>query len=127
MSGIVRVKVRGSRDEWRPEEIQSVRLSDADKVPGVYLPTYLDTYSTIHGPSSWRTRTVTRSPTGGPALRIPKKTPKPSVTWALADANFEKLTNGLGAQSDDATAFQMPSDLPLRCRTLSLVTHSDDC
>ena len=46
---------------------------------------------------------------------------------ALADANFEKLTNGLGAQSDDAAAFQMPSDLPLRCRTLSLVTHSDDC
>jgi hypothetical protein len=46
---------------------------------------------------------------------------------ALADANFEKLTNGLGAQSDDAAAFQMPSDLPLRRRTLSLVTHSDDC
>ena len=46
---------------------------------------------------------------------------------ALADANFEKQTNGLGAQSDDAGAFQMPSDLPLRRRTLSLVTHGDDC
>jgi hypothetical protein len=46
---------------------------------------------------------------------------------AMRDTDFEKLASLLNAQSDDAAIFQMPSDLPLRCRTLSLVTHSDDC
>lgn len=70
--------------------------------------------------------TVTRSPTGGLRCDTHDGTEDPR-DLALADANFEQLTSGLRVYSDDAAAFQMPNDLPLLCRTLSLVTHSDDC
>ena len=87
---------------------------------------YLHTYSAIHEPSRPRTTTVTVLRLEALRCDTHDDTEGPREL-ALADANFERLTSCLGAHADDAAAFQMPSDLPLRCRTLSLVTHSDDC
>jgi hypothetical protein len=87
-----------------PEEIQSVRLSDADKIAGVCLPrTYMLTQPFMGRAvadqdcdafSDWR-----------PCAADTHDDPEDPPDLALADANFKKLTSGLGVHSDDAAAF----------------------
>jgi hypothetical protein len=98
------LKVRGSTPNGRPGEIQSVRLSDVGRVPvstclRTCIPTLPFTGRAVADQDSdafsdW-----------GPCAADARDDAEDPPGLAFADANFEKLTGGLGAHADEAAAF----------------------
>jgi hypothetical protein len=104
MPGMAGVGDRRAQLNGRPDEIQPVRLSDADKpLVSTCLRTYMPTLPingrAVSGPDSdafsdWR-----------PCAADTQDDPEDPPDLAFADANFSTLTSDLGARSDVAAAF----------------------